>query len=104
MLYLENTVKGGLILRAQQAEGLQISTEDKTGRKTCFLQSVRGLLSGSDVCHLFGCLCGGSVSCPGIELLRETAFLGREVEFQPVAVKLKGVCTHIGERLFPYFW
>lgn len=37
MLYLENTVKGGLILRTQQAEGLQISTEDKTGGKKCFL-------------------------------------------------------------------
>lgn len=37
MLYLESTVKGGLILGTQQAEGLQISTEDKTGRKKCFL-------------------------------------------------------------------
>lgn len=37
MLYLENTVKGGLILRAQQAEGLQISTEDNTGGKKYFL-------------------------------------------------------------------
>lgn len=37
MLCLENTVKGGLILRTQQAEGLQISTEDKSGRKKCFL-------------------------------------------------------------------
>lgn len=31
VLCLENSVKGGLILRAQLAEGLQISTEDKTG-------------------------------------------------------------------------
>lgn len=53
MLYLENTVKGGLILRTQQAEGLQISTEDKTGAKKCFLWSVRGLFSGSHVCHHF---------------------------------------------------
>lgn len=37
MVYLENTVKGGLILGTQQAEGLQISTEDKTGRKKCFV-------------------------------------------------------------------
>lgn len=33
MLCLENSVKGGLILRTQQAESLQISTDDKTGGK-----------------------------------------------------------------------
>lgn len=33
MLCLENSVKGGLILRTQQAEDLQISAEDKAGGK-----------------------------------------------------------------------
>lgn len=33
MLCLENSVTGGLILRTQQAEGLQISTDDKTEGK-----------------------------------------------------------------------
>lgn len=65
---------------------------------------MEGLLSGSDVCHLFGCLCSGGVSRPGIQLFREIAFLDKEVEFQPEAVKLKGVYRHIGERLFPYLW
>lgn len=31
MLCLESSVKGGFILRTQQAKGLQISIEDKTG-------------------------------------------------------------------------
>lgn len=65
---------------------------------------MKGLLSGSDVCQLFGCLCSGGVSCPGTQLFGEMAFLDKEVELQPEAVKLKGVYTYIGDRLFPYFW
>ncbi|RLV97336.1 hypothetical protein DV515_00011849 [Chloebia gouldiae] len=37
----------------------------------------------------------GSVSHPGIQLFREIAFLDKEMEFQPEAVKLKGVYRHI---------
>lgn len=48
----------------------------------------------------FGCLCRASVSHPGIQLFREIAFLDKEVEFQPEAVKLKGVYVHVGERLW----
>lgn len=57
---------------------------------------MRDLLSGSDVCHHFVYV----VKCL---LPWDSAFLDREVQFQPEAVKLKGVCTHLGERLFPYF-
>lgn len=65
---------------------------------------MKGLLSGSDVCQLFGCLCSGGVSRPGIQLCREIPFLDEEVELHPEAVKQKGVYTHTGERLFPHFW
>lgn len=99
MLCLENSVTGGLILRTQQAEGLQISTDDKTEGKGGL--PVRCLSSLCFWClSAIWCLCNGGVSRPGTQLFKETAFLDKEAKFLPEVVELKRC---LGEGLFPYF-
>jgi len=73
MLCLENSAKRGLILRTQQAECLQISTEDKTGKEVLPVRCVC-LRSGFDVCQLFG-VCVVEVSpTPGLSFSKKQCF------------------------------
>lgn len=101
MLSLENSVKGGVILRRQQAEGLQISTAGKTGGK-----EVLRVRCVSSLCcwrsSALYCLRDGGVSRPATQLLIETVFLDREAKFLPEAVKLQR-CVHVYWHEFPHF-
>lgn len=74
MLCLERSVKGGFILRTQQAKGLQISIEDKTGGGEVLPVRCGSSVVYFDACQLL-CVCKGGAPCPKTQLFKNAVFL-----------------------------